>query len=252
MLVNNNYNNQYNYSKPVFTPNLQAPDTLFTSNSYQQDYTEFEEYSFPENMEEVQEINFWDKVSNTVSELYGSVKNGIKKLFGYQTDLSVFNDENSVSGILSKGQNLKPLNFNPGTIVSTGYKDASGRIIKLNTEAAACFDQLMKIAKQNGVSVRVSSSFRDVDHQARLWKEALKKYGSESAARKWVAPPGKSQHNYGNAIDLSLYKNGKKLSQSEFDRLIGMAGFYRPMSHEGWHIEPISTKHKRKEMIHFH
>ncbi|GIW23591.1 MAG: hypothetical protein KatS3mg068_2598 [Candidatus Sericytochromatia bacterium] len=56
-------------------------------------------------------------------------------------------------------------------------------------------------------------------------------------------------HNYGYAIDLAMYyRNGKKLSQTEFDKIIEEAGFYRPMDYEGWHIEPIYTKGRRKQI----
>lgn len=134
------------------------------------------------------------------------------------------------------------------TLVTTPHKDVSGRSIKLNAEAAKHFDKLVNISKQKGVSVRVSSSYRSVEHQAQLFRSAVRKYGSTSAASKWVAPPGKSQHNYGNAIDLSIHRNGKKVSQREFDQIIAEAGFYRPMSYEGWHIEPISTKGIRSKV----
>jgi len=134
------------------------------------------------------------------------------------------------------------------TLVTTSHKDISGRAIKLNAEAAKHFDKLVNISKQKGVSVRVSSSYRSVEHQAQLFRSAVRKYGNTTAASKWVAPPGKSQHNYGNAIDLSLHRNGKKVSQREFDQIIAEAGFYRPMSYEGWHIEPTSTKKIRSKI----
>tara|TARA_B100000900_G_C20591598_1_gene721836 strand:- start:132 stop:827 length:696 start_codon:yes stop_codon:yes gene_type:complete len=50
----------------------------------------------------------------------------------------------------------------------------------------------------------VVSGFRTYEHQDRLFQKALKKYGSVSAARKWVAPPGKSAHNTGYTFDLYL------------------------------------------------
>ncbi len=51
-------------------------------------------------------------------------------------------------------------------------------------------------------SVTINSGFRSVERQQELWLEALKKYGSPEAARRWVAPPGRSQHGKGFAADL--------------------------------------------------
>ncbi|WP_421930035.1 D-alanyl-D-alanine carboxypeptidase family protein [Nitratireductor rhodophyticola] len=92
----------------------------------------------------------------------------------------------------------------------------------------------------------IYSGYRSVDHQRQLWENALKKYGSASAARKWVAPPGRSNHNHGQAVDLSY--NGQSLARAPKDvrdwvhanaRNYGM---YFPMEHEPWHIEPMGTR----------
>lgn len=240
----NQYSNQYYNSNQRVV--LQSPESMFGNNSFSNDYIDFENYN--DLSPTHQEPTFWNKVSNTLSNLYNSAKVNLSSLFGNKPDISIFNSNNSVSNLVGEVFGLS----NNSSLVTTKYKDVSGRPIKLAPESAFCFEKLMNIANQKGISVRVSSSYRSVDHQKKLFENAVKKYGSESAARKWVAPPGKSQHNYGYAIDLSLYKNGKKLSQSEFDKIIGQAGFYRPMSYEGWHIEPISTKGKRKDIVSSH
>ncbi len=124
-----------------------------------------------------------------------------------------------------------------------------GKTVKIKAEAADEFHTLVNIADQKGIDVKVNSGYRTVEHQSVLWNQALKKYGSATTARKWVAPPGKSQHNNGIALDIAMYKNGKKVSQNEFDKVIAQAGFYRPMSYEGWHIEPIDTAYLRNKNI---
>lgn len=136
---------------------------------------------------------------------------------------------------------------NKSKIVDTKNKDVHGRNIKLSAEASHYFDKLINIAKTKGISLQVRSSYRSVSEQRVLWNKALRTYGSSDEARKWVAPPGKSRHNSGNAIDLDMYKNGRQVSQSEFDKLAKLAGFYRPMSWETWHIEPMSTKASRSQ-----
>jgi hypothetical protein len=133
----------------------------------------------------------------------------------------------------------------PDQIINTGHKDAKGNPVRLTREAAAGYDKILAITKQRGITVRTVSTYRSVEQQRYLWEQALKKYGSPAAARKWVAPPGKSRHNSGQAIDLYMYRNGKKIPQSEFDQIVAQAGMYRPMSWETWHIEPVSTKKAR-------
>lgn len=140
----------------------------------------------------------------------------------------------------------------PDQIIDTGHKDKHGNPVRLTREAAAGFNNILTIAKSRGIDVKVTSSYRSVAKQEYLFNKALKKYGSERAARKWVAPPGKSRHNYGKAIDMHMYRNGKKVAQSEFDEIIAQAGMYRPMSWEGWHVEPLSTKGHRANGTHAH
>jgi hypothetical protein len=82
----------------------------------------------------------------------------------------------------------------------------------------------------SGGKLRVGSGTRSNAHQTELWQAALKKYGSAKAARKWVAPPGTSMHEFGLAADLKgdlgwAHKNADK------------HGLYFPMSWEPWHIQ---------------
>jgi len=92
----------------------------------------------------------------------------------------------------------------------------------------------------------VYSGFRSVERQTELWQQALKKYGSAEAARKWVAPPGRSNHNHGNAADLSY--NGASLKHapahvvSWLHENAGAFGLAFPLSNENWHIEDIEAR----------
>ena len=87
--------------------------------------------------------------------------------------------------------------------------------------------------------LRIMSAYRSPERQAQLWEEALAKYGSPEAARKWVAPPGNSKHNHGQAVDLRFLgdeaKNWVHANAAQY-------GLHFPMSHEPWHIEPIGSR----------
>ncbi len=133
----------------------------------------------------------------------------------------------------------------PTGVHKTGLKDYKNRDIYLAPEAEAGLRNILTIARSKGVRVDVISTYRSVEQQRHLWNNALKKYGSAAKARKWVAPPGKSRHNSGMAIDMHMYRNGRKIAQKEFDQIIAAAGMYRPMSWEGWHVEPLSTRRGR-------
>lgn len=95
--------------------------------------------------------------------------------------------------------------------------------------------RLDALVAASGGKIKVTSGYRSPERQAELFAAAVKKYGSEAAARKWVAPPGKSRHGMGIAADLSgdlswAHKNARRF------------GLYFPMSWENWHIEPLGSR----------
>jgi hypothetical protein len=66
-------------------------------------------------------------------------------------------------------------------------------------------------AEQAGHDIKVVSGHRDFDRQAVLWRNAVRKYGSAAEARRHVAPPGGSTHEFGEAVDLSFGDRGPGL-----------------------------------------
>lgn len=101
------------------------------------------------------------------------------------------------------------------------------------------YDLLLNLPPELAGKVTIKSAYRDVQHQQELWDAAVKKYGSPEAARKWVAPPGKSNHGGGLAVDLSYATNGARKWVHENAARFGL-NF--PMAHENWHIEPIGVR----------
>jgi hypothetical protein len=95
--------------------------------------------------------------------------------------------------------------------------------------------RLMALVGASGGRITIGSAFRSVEEQAGLFKKAVDKYGSENAARKWAAPPGKSNHNKGFAADL-----GGDLALAA--RLAPQFGLAFPMAHEPWHVEPLGFR----------
>lgn len=83
------------------------------------------------------------------------------------------------------------------------------------------------------------SGYRSVERQKELWDKSDK-------TGKWVARPGNSQHNHGNAADLGW--NGGKFSTAPkevVDWVHANAGTYGltfPMGYEPWHIETAEAR----------
>lgn len=102
----------------------------------------------------------------------------------------------------------------------------------LDPNFAASLAALLKAA---GGKVSVYSGYRTPKRQGELYQAAVQKYGSPEAARKYVAPPGSSFHNKGQAADL---RGDLELAH----RLAGQYGLNFPMGYERWHIEPAGVR----------
>lgn len=116
--------------------------------------------------------------------------------------------------------------------------DRTGNSGKFDASLDGPLQQLLKEFKGK---VSVSSGYRSPERQAVLWQNALRKYGSAAAARKWVAPPGKSNHGRGLAADLKYHG----ISPEAVHRRAGAYGLHFPLSNENWHVEPISARKKK-------
>jgi hypothetical protein len=101
--------------------------------------------------------------------------------------------------------------------------------------------QMLQDAQRQGVNLRITSAYRSPEVQARLWENALAKYGSAEAARKWVAPPGKSQHNMGTAVDFAgpggLLRDANSPEAQWLRANAGRFGLDIPMDWEPWQVE---------------
>lgn len=82
----------------------------------------------------------------------------------------------------------------------------------------------------------INSGYRSVEQQTVLWNQALAKYGSVEEARKWVAPPGNSQHNSGNAADLGF---GSDEARQWVHANAAAFGLHFRLDNEDWHIEAM-------------
>ncbi len=87
---------------------------------------------------------------------------------------------------------LEPIGEHPGT----------GKVVKLLRPAAQAFLEMQQAALQEGIWLIPVSGFRDNARQTAHFRRAVRKYGSQRKAARWVAAPGFSHHEAGLAVDL--------------------------------------------------
>lgn len=99
--------------------------------------------------------------------------------------------------------------------------------------------RLRQMINESGGRFWIFSGYRSIEDQTELWNNALAKYGSEDAARQWVAPPGKSNHNHGWAADLAWANDdAREWAHANAAKY----GLTFPMDWEPWHIEPLNSE----------
>ncbi|HEV8403958.1 MAG TPA: M15 family metallopeptidase [Candidatus Limnocylindrales bacterium] len=95
-------------------------------------------------------------------------------------------------------------------------------------------------AADDGVGFTVDSGWRSGAYQERLFRAAVAEYGSAGQAARWVAIPGRSAHESGNAVDIGPSAATGWLS--EHGARYGLCQIY---GNEPWHFElrPAAVDH---------
>ena len=116
----------------------------------------------------------------------------------------------------------------------------------LDPQFASSVYQMVRDAHAAGIPLQITSAYRSPEVQARLYEAAIAKYGSPEAARKWVAPPGRSRHNSGTAVDFAV--NGSLIRDADSPEAQWIAenapkyGLGVPMAWEPWQVEPVGSR----------
>jgi len=142
---------------------------------------------------------------------------------------------------------LQSLNIKSATDDPSGYLStvlASGKpashITGMQSDFAGKLAKMLaSMPEELKGQITINSGFRSIERQQELWLAALKKYGSPEAARKWVAPPGNSQHNKGYAADLAY---GSDAARQWAHANAAKFGLSFPLANENWHIEDESAR----------
>lgn len=92
-------------------------------------------------------------------------------------------------------------------------------------------------AAKLGYELQITSGFRSQAVQAKLFADAVRKYGSEEEASKWVLPKDISNHPWGTAIDVNY--PGDKIAVKWLEENGSLFGLCRIYENEWWHFEPV-------------
>lgn len=97
-----------------------------------------------------------------------------------------------------------------------------------------------EIFNRFGKILVLTSGYRSCGYQAILFfKTLLRKNLDFNETLKWVAPPGYSDHNAGEAIDtitMDYIGNAKEFKESEEYKFLNELGIM-PYQHEPWHVK---------------
>lgn len=109
-------------------------------------------------------------------------------------------------------------------------------ISKLDPKLLHAVQEAAKAAEESGISIHVTTGWRSKEYQRELMKKAIKKYGSEEKARKYVSSPEDSHHVTGNAVDL-----GPTDADDWVNRKGARFGLCQTLANEMWHFELATT-----------
>jgi hypothetical protein len=114
---------------------------------------------------------------------------------------------------------------------------ATGIVTEIHPLLQTRFEAAATAAGRAGVHLYITSGFRNEERQAVLFANAIKKYGSETEAAKWVLPPQFSHHPHGLAIDVNY--PGDRLGAAWLEANGARFGLCRVYANEWWHFEGV-------------
>lgn len=171
-----------------------------------------------------------------IAEWIGSLTNKIKTYLPKWAGggSNKIGDNTNFAGNKSFGTSTLPsiTNIAPttGTMLGIKKKDNSVDFSGLNpTVGSKFFGMAAEYQQLTGKQIQVNSAYRSPEAQAKLW---------DGGRNPNAAPPGRSLHEKGLAIDINSSNANELQSLGLFDKY----GFTRPMSHEPWHIQPIGAR----------
>ncbi|MFD6698668.1 MULTISPECIES: M15 family metallopeptidase [unclassified Microbacterium] len=115
---------------------------------------------------------------------------------------------------------------------SVSLQDSAPAVSKLEPGLREALEQALAAAEEDGLELRVASGWRSKAYQAWLLRDAVRTYGSEAEASRWVGTPETSLHVKGQAVDIAPYDAADWLNRHG-----AQFGLCRTYDNEAWHFE---------------
>jgi zinc D-Ala-D-Ala carboxypeptidase len=165
--------------------------------------------------------------SNTGDTQIQSAPKVVKPLLCFNIETSKLRTSDTESGCIAPEESL-----GTAPIIHSGIWPT-----KLDRAFEVRFLAAQAAAKAIGFNIRITSGFRSQQLQERLFNDAVKKYGSENEASKWVLPKEISNHPKGIAIDVNY--PGDRTAVKWLEENGSTFGLCRVYENEWWHFEPV-------------
>jgi zinc D-Ala-D-Ala carboxypeptidase len=115
---------------------------------------------------------------------------------------------------------------------TTVFDDQVPGVAKLDPDLLGALRRAATDAANEGVQFYVDSGWRSPQYQEQLFQQAVSEYGSAEEAARWVAPPNRSAHVSGDAVDIGHSDATAWLSEHGAE--YGLCQIY---GNEPWHYE---------------
>jgi zinc D-Ala-D-Ala carboxypeptidase len=110
----------------------------------------------------------------------------------------------------------------------------SDEVTTLDPTLQRAVDEATADAALEGITLQITSGVRTRAHQQQLLDEAIRTYGSERVARRYVNTPDRSTHVTGKAVDIGPTDAAYWLAQH--GARYGLCQIY---ANEIWHFERV-------------
>ena len=114
----------------------------------------------------------------------------------------------------------------------------SERPDRMNPLLANRIEAAQILAKKQGFNLAITSGWRSIEYQQKLFDQAVIDYGSVKEASKRVLPPEYSLHPWGLAVDIN-FTSKKSDALNWLEENGYQVGLCRRYSNEWWHYEPL-------------
>jgi hypothetical protein len=104
--------------------------------------------------------------------------------------------------------------------------------------AAMAVKAAFAAARDAGLHPAIRSAWRSAEYQQVLFDRAVRTYGSETEAARWVLSPNRSAHVKGYAVDVQ-----PRSAATWLEAHGARYGLCRTYDNEWWHFEYLATSH---------